>query len=101
MPDTNIFNMIQKEIYLCVKEAVHNAIKHGGTNGGLVIMYVKENILVLKISDDGRGFNVVVAKRTGGHGIMNITERMSSINGSLIFYQNNGCTVELMYPLPS
>ena len=101
LPDINIPKMIQKEIFLCVKEAVHNAIKHSGSNVVFVTMSVKENILVLKISDHGSGFNVELAKRSGGNGIMNITERMSSINGSLIFYQNNGCTVELMYPLPS
>jgi signal transduction histidine kinase/ligand-binding sensor domain-containing protein len=101
LPDINIPKMIQKELFLCVKEVIYNAIKHSGSDTIKIFMSVKENTLILQISDSGPGFNVELAKRSGGNGILNITERMSSINGSVNFYQNNGCTVELIYHLPS
>ncbi|MBK6362519.1 MAG: hypothetical protein IPF52_03110 [Saprospiraceae bacterium] len=70
--------------FFCVKEAVHNAIKHSGSNVVFVTMSVKEKY-------SGTGFQIMAAglmlnsNTSGRTGIKNITERMSYINGSIEF----------------
>lgn len=100
LPDINIPKMIQKELFLCVKEAVHNAIKHSGSDVIDVSMSVNNNTLILRITDQGKGFDTSMVDTSGGNGIKNIRERMFMINGSINFFLDKGHTVELTYTLP-
>ena len=100
LPDINIPKMIQKELFLCVKEAVHNAIKHSGSDVIDVSMSVNYNTLILRITDQGKGFDTSIVDASGGNGIKNIRERMVMINGSINFSKDQGHTVELTYTLP-
>jgi len=99
LPDINIPKMTQKEIFLCVKEAVHNAIKHSGAKNINTTLHVSENELKVVVFDDGKGFDPESALHRGGQGLRNIEERMKSIHGKVHFQMLNGCRMELTMPL--
>jgi signal transduction histidine kinase len=68
-------------LYYCCSEALQNAAKHGGPDTTVTIKaHGDERALNLTISDTGRGFEPV----TIGHGLTNMTDRLSAIGGQLV-----------------
>ena len=67
-------------IYRIIQESMHNVIKHAEATE-LSINFKKENetILVLEISDNGKGFDAKVAQR--GIGLKNIASRVKQLKG--------------------
>jgi two-component system sensor kinase FixL len=59
------------QLYRLVQEAVHNAVRHGRAGRIGISLSEQSNSLCLTIRDDGCGFHVAAATRTGmGLGIM-------------------------------
>ncbi|AGB25738.1 signal transduction histidine kinase [Mycobacterium sp. JS623] len=68
-------------LYYCCSEALQNAAKHGGPDTTVTIKARgDERALNLSISDTGRGFEPA----TIGHGLTNMTDRLSAIGGQLV-----------------
>ena len=68
-------------LYYCCSEALQNAIKHGGPDTTVTIKARGDTqALNLSISDTGRGFE----PGTIGHGLTNMTDRLSAIGGQLV-----------------
>ena len=67
-------------LYYCCSEALQNATKHGGP-GTTVTITARDvdGTLTLVIADTGRGFDPALR----GHGLVNMTDRLSSIGGTL------------------
>ena len=71
--------------YRVAQEAVRNAVRHG-TPGGVRISLVTEgdDVAVLEVADDGRGFDVEAAERSReGMGLFVMRERLALIDGRL------------------
>ena len=67
-------------LYYCCSEALQNAAKHGGPDTAVTVTaHADEQTLNLAISDTGRGFDPA----TIGIGLMNMTDRLSAIGGTL------------------
>ncbi|OBF32099.1 two-component sensor histidine kinase [Mycobacterium sp. ACS1612] len=68
-------------LYYCCSEALQNAAKHGGPGTTVTIKARGDGqALHLSISDTGRGFE----PGTIGHGLTNMTDRLSAIGGQLV-----------------
>ncbi|MFG1931367.1 sensor histidine kinase [Mycobacterium sp. NPDC048908] len=68
-------------LYYCCSEALQNAVKHGGPDTTVTIKARCDGqVLSLSISDTGRGFE----RATIGHGLTNMTDRLSAIGGQLV-----------------
>jgi signal transduction histidine kinase len=68
-------------LYYCCSEALQNAAKHGGPGTSVtVVANADDGLLNLVISDTGRGFDPA----TIGHGLINMTDRLSAIGGTLV-----------------
>jgi signal transduction histidine kinase len=68
-------------LYYCCSEALQNAVKHGGPATTVTIKArCDERALNLSISDTGHGFEPA----TSGHGLTNMTDRLSAIGGQLV-----------------
>jgi signal transduction histidine kinase len=66
--------------YYCCSEALQNAAKHGGPSATVTVTArADDHALTLSISDTGRGFD----PSTIGHGLTNMTDRLSAIGGQL------------------
>lgn len=96
----NHLNMkYRKDLYLIFKEAINNMAKYSGANNGTVQVKITENILQLRISDDGIGFDPM--KNTAGNGLHNISQRAKACNGELDItsIKNRGTTITLTIAL--
>jgi signal transduction histidine kinase len=90
---------VQREsIVRIVREAVTNAVRHGGARH-IEIRFGTGDVPILRISDDGAGFDVKAAK-TGRFGLVSMQERAEKIGGSLQVRSapGQGTTVEVLWP---
>jgi hypothetical protein len=86
-----------KDVMLCIKEIVTNAMKHSQGNNISVDFTINKNILSVKITDDGHGFSFVTAKLTGG--LTNIKKRSERSNFSYTVDSTKGSTFSLSIPI--
>jgi signal transduction histidine kinase/ligand-binding sensor domain-containing protein len=87
----------RRNIYLCVKEALHNVVKHSRATGVSMNFIVSKN-LVITIKDDGIGFDPENAPPFR-NGINNIRKRMSEIHGKVDIINDHGTSITLTAPL--
>jgi signal transduction histidine kinase len=77
---------LPKDVSLCLfrvaQEALHNAAKYSGVNRFTVEMTGKEDEVQLFVSDAGAGFDVEIAKKNGGLGLLSMQERIHLVCGS-------------------
>jgi signal transduction histidine kinase len=86
----------RKNIYLIVKESLHNIVKHAKANK-VVITFDCSNILQVTIQDNGIGINFENIKN--GNGIKNIKNRIAKMNGTIEFKIKNGTTTLFTIPI--
>lgn len=102
-PEQEIPNMVingekRRHIYLAVKEALHNSLKHSEAQTCHLSMQVEGNILQITITDDGKGF-VPVEKAQAGNGLRNMNRRMQQIHGHFTLHSNTKTEVRFRIPL--
>lgn len=87
----------EKQIILfrIIQEAIQNTIKHANASNIHVIISTSDQSLVLKIIDDGKGFNI--PKQSSGLGLTNMRQRTQLLGGTIKWdsTENNGCTIEI------
>ncbi len=97
IPDIGIPGDTRRHIFLAVKEALHNAVKHSGS-AGINIAFSISDVLQIIIQDNGKGMETD-PYGTGGNGLRNMKKRMGFLNGSLKIMNENGVTVIFEIPL--
>jgi signal transduction histidine kinase len=88
-----------ESIVRIVREAVTNAVRHGGARH-IEIRFGTGGGSTLRISDDGTGFDVVKAAKTGRFGLVSMQERAKEVGGYLQVHSapGQGTTVEVIWP---
>ena len=88
-----------ESIVRIIREAVTNAVRHGGARH-IEIRFGTGGGSTLQISDDGTGFDVVKAAKTGRFGLVSMQERAKEVGGYLQVHSapGQGTTVEVMWP---
>jgi signal transduction histidine kinase/streptogramin lyase len=96
----------RKNLYLIFKEAINNAAKYAECKNVWIDISLKgKNKLVLKIKDDGRGFDPTPLSSTGrgaggeafgGNGLINMQQRASELNGKLMVDSKLGNGTEII-----
>ncbi len=81
-----------RQLLLLFKEAMTNSLKHADASTVTLELSIMDNILSIKFSDDGKGFDMDKIKRKNG--LLNLQKRATKINGSLTISSNNGTIVE-------
>jgi signal transduction histidine kinase len=67
-------------LFLALKEALHNAVKHSGATEVRIAVALDDRALVLSVEDNGRGFDVSGADSTA-NGLQNMRRRLDQIGG--------------------
>jgi signal transduction histidine kinase len=70
-------------VYRIVQELLTNVVKHSEASEALVQLIRQENLLMLTVEDNGRGFSVENAQKSFGSGLNNIRSRVGYLNGSI------------------
>jgi signal transduction histidine kinase len=95
IPDQELTGDKRRNIFLCIKETLNNALKH--SKASLITINIEINDhLKITITDNGTGIDLQNLRQFG-NGLKNIGRRMESIGGSLKIENNNGTvtTIEL------
>jgi signal transduction histidine kinase len=89
---------LESAIYRIVQEALTNAAKHAGSSHATVSVAAAESSIELRISDDGRGFDVEAP--SSGYGLVGMRERATLLGGQLEVASaaGEGTTVRAILP---
>ena len=87
LPDWPLEPKVRNEIFLTVKEALNNVLKHSGANALEIYISTRVALLEIKIRDNGAGFDVPSSQTTNpvgshGNGLPNMRSRLQAIGGS-------------------
>ncbi|WP_369367500.1 GAF domain-containing sensor histidine kinase [Streptomyces sp. CG4] len=92
----------QEEALLRVaQEALHNALRHSGAAHVDVSMGRRGSAAVLRVTDDGGGFDPTAVRRAGRHlGLVSMRDRASGVGGTLTVdsVPGKGTTIEMEVP---
>jgi signal transduction histidine kinase len=106
--DTTFSSMVQADlaidddlklnIFRIVQEQIMNILKHACASAANVTIGQVDRALLIKITDNGKGFNPSI--RRNGIGITNMINRVESYNGTVLIDSNpgEGCTIEIRIP---
>lgn len=72
---------IRRDLYLIFKECVNNIVRHSGAGSVKIDFNLVDKELLLRISDDGTGFDI--KREYDGNGLLNIKKRAESCGGHL------------------
>ncbi|MBL7943040.1 MAG: hypothetical protein JNM00_09755, partial [Flavobacteriales bacterium] len=87
----------RRNIFLVVKEALNNVVKHSGATDVLLSMEVPSGHLNIAIHDNGKG--LVTESRPGHYGMQNMKVRMDDIGGTFSCTGDSGVRIELTIPV--
>ncbi|MEU4174655.1 GAF domain-containing sensor histidine kinase [Streptomyces sp. NPDC026589] len=92
----------QEEALLRVaQEALHNALRHSGAERVRVSLVRRGAGTVLRVTDDGAGFDPTAVRRAGRHlGLVSMRHRANSVGGRLTVASEpgKGATIEMEVP---
>jgi signal transduction histidine kinase len=101
MPALRLNADVRHNLFLAVKEVLHNVARHAHAREVLVTFVLREGVLEIVISDDGRGFDP--SAPVEGNGLANLRQRVAGIGGrcEIQAQPGTGTSVRLMLPLPA
>jgi len=94
LPNIEVIGKIRRNVFLVVKEALNNILKHAKATEVEITLVRKEDELFLYIQDNGVGINLD-ALRQFGNGLKNMKKRMADVNVNFTIEKKNGTLVTL------
>lgn len=98
-PERKLNPDIRRHFFLIFKEALNNMIRHSECSTAEITLGTESSFLVMKISDNGKGFDL--PETTHGQGLRNMRKRALEMNGKIkiqsVFGQ--GTTLILQVPI--
>ena len=88
----------RRDMFLLYKEALNNAVRHSGCTSALIDFQVERSWLVLRVRDDGRGFDL--EKASEGQGLLSMTRRAGRLGGELRIDSKPGKGTEICLRVP-
>jgi len=100
VPDISISGENRRNIYLVMKEAIHNIIKHSGATEARLQVRMVQDRFCLSIEDNGSGFDFANSKNLRRNGITNMRSRIEEMGGTFSISSNpgQGTTIEISVP---
>ena len=98
LPERKQINgVLRKNLFLIIKEAFHNIIKHSAASTATVHIAMNKSILSIDVADNGKGAegNDHPTVIGSGNGIKNMKKRMDEIGGTIHFSSVNGMSIHI------
>ncbi|HEV7927358.1 MAG TPA: two-component regulator propeller domain-containing protein [Verrucomicrobiae bacterium] len=86
-------------LFLALKEALHNVVKHAGATEVRIVLTLDGRALTLSVEDNGRGFDPASA-RAAGDGLDNMRRRLEQIGGDCEIGSATGQGVKIIFVVP-
>jgi signal transduction histidine kinase len=100
LPERHVSATLRRNLLLITKEALQNALKHSGASEVCVAFELQGSSLVLRIHDNGGGFDLSSAKGAG-NGLGNMEKRVRDLCGEFTLQSRagQGTRLEVRVPL--
>lgn len=98
LPSVEMSGEKRRNIFLSVKESLHNIIKHAQAGEVKINIFISNQELHIIVADNGRGIDTEKLRRFG-NGLSNMKRRMESIQGQLQIDSSAGTRIEFIAPL--
>jgi signal transduction histidine kinase len=95
---------VRRNLFLTVKEALHNIVKHAqATAVSLKVTITETNLLILHLADNGKGMTDKNEEIVLGNGLRNMSANMQTIGGNIVWMNNpgGGTVITVTYHLKS
>ena len=96
-PTLFVSGEFRRNIFLTIKEALHNVVKHSQATEVKLSINVDHNLLI-KLRDNGVGFDKNNI-RSFSNGLTNMETRVKEIGGKIEISNKNGTVINLLVPL--
>ncbi|MFD1672771.1 sensor histidine kinase [Agrilactobacillus yilanensis] len=92
---------VEDNLFRIVQELFSNTLRHAKANRIDIYLKKLNQVILLKVVDDGVGFDMAQVSEAGSYGLNNIRERTNAIGGAfkLISFPNKGTSVEIRIPV--
>lgn len=99
--DVEIPRHIEDQLFRVVQELLSNTLRHSKANELEVYLHLVEQNVLLRVVDDGVGFNPDKKENAGSYGLRNVRERIAAIGGTVkvISFKGQGTSIEIKIPL--
>ena len=94
LPNIEVIGEIRRNVFLVVKEALNNILKHSKATDVEITLTRIDNDLILYIQDNGIGIDLDKL-RLFGNGLKNMKKRMADVNIEFSIENKNGTLVTL------
>lgn len=81
--DLKLPSFVEQELYRIIQEALNNTLRHAFAKSVTVSIQITDNVLTVKIADEGVGFDSETATHKGGIGLESMQERAHCLGGEL------------------
>jgi len=91
---------VEDHLFRILQESVSNTLRHSKAEQLEVLLIKRDDKVILRIVDDGLGFNVEETK-AGSYGLQNMHERAGEIGGTMkiVSVENKGTRLEVKVPI--
>jgi signal transduction histidine kinase len=96
--DAKVGANVRREFFLIFKEGVNNIARHSACTEAEIELHAFPDSLVLKLSDNGKGFDL--SEQATGHGLASMRERTRSLGGDLEINSVTGKGTTLSFTIP-
>ncbi len=99
MPDVPLDATVRHSVFLAVREAFNNIVKHSEARSAWLNVSIAEGNLHITVEDDGKGVDDYALSR--GHGLKNFEVRMQACGGSadISLRDGGGTAVRFLVPM--
>jgi signal transduction histidine kinase/ligand-binding sensor domain-containing protein len=93
---------VRHNLFMVVKEALNNVLKHSGASEAQLRLQLKDGILEIEVEDNGHGFANEAGTTSKRSGLGNMRQRITMIGGSLHIESQprKGVSVRIQLPCP-
>jgi len=92
---------VEDHLFRILQESISNTLRHSKASKLEVLMVKRDDLVILRVVDDGMGFAVNEQMKAGSYGMQNMHERAVEIGGTLkvVSVKNQGTRLEVKVPV--
>jgi signal transduction histidine kinase len=100
-PPVTLDGRVRHELFMSVKEALNNVVRHADATEVEFQMTVSDDALNIVIADNGKGFDPKIIRE--GYGLENLSGRLKRLGGRCLIESRpgSGTTIKISLPLPA
>ena len=91
---------VDEALHQVANEALNNILRHSGADSVKIKIRMKDAFIIMKIIDNGQGFEPDSAEGGAGMGLTNMRQRIEALNGSLEYNSVPGQGSKIIARIP-